>query len=121
MRLALLGTHYRRPLDWNAERLKRARRTLLHHYRALAEVEALEATDAPPDAELLAALRRDLNVAEALGRLQRLVDDLKAADSDAERARAKGTVLASARLLGLLQQSPPRPWPRWPPNAPTCR
>ncbi|QFU00227.1 Cysteine--tRNA ligase [Halomonas sp. THAF5a] len=106
VRLALLGTHYRRPLDWNAERLKRARRTLLHHYRALAEVEALEATDAPPDAELLAALRRDLNVAEALGRLQRLVDDLKAADSDAERARAKGTVLASARLLGLLQQSP---------------
>lgn len=106
VRLALLGTHYRRPLDWNAERLNRARCTLLHHYRALAEVEALEATDAPPDAELLAALRRDLNVAEALGRLQRLVDDLKAADSDAERVRAKGRVLASARLLGLLQQAP---------------
>ncbi|MGM0694232.1 MAG: cysteine--tRNA ligase [Pseudomonadota bacterium] len=106
VRLALLGTHYRRPLDWNAERLMRARRTLLRHYRALAEVEALEAIDTPPDAELLAALRRDLNVAEALGHLQRLVDDLTAASGDAERARAKGRVLASARLLGLLQQSP---------------
>jgi len=106
VRLALLGTHYRRPLDWNAERLMRARRTLLHHYRALAEVETLEATDTPPDAELLAALRRDLNVAEALGRLQQLVDDLKVAASDAERARAKGRLLASARLLGLLQQAP---------------
>ncbi|MGM0537465.1 MAG: cysteine--tRNA ligase [Pseudomonadota bacterium] len=106
VRLALLGTHYRRPLDWNAERLMRARRTLLRHYRALAEVEALEAIDTPPDAELLAALRRDLNVAEALGHLKRLVDDLTAASGDAERARAKGRVLASARLLGLLQQSP---------------
>ncbi|MFG6177951.1 cysteine--tRNA ligase [Halomonas sp. THAF12] len=106
VRLALLGTHYRRPLDWNAERLSRARRTLLRHYRALAEVESLEAIDTPPDAELLAALRRDLNVAEALGRLQQLVDDLKAVDSETDRARAKGRVLASARLLGLLQQAP---------------
>ncbi|MGK0545851.1 cysteine--tRNA ligase [Halomonas cupida] len=106
VRLALLGTHYRRPLDWNAERLSRARRTLLHHYRVLAKVEALEAVDTPPDAELLAALRRDLNVAEALARLQQLVDDLKAADGETDRARAKGTVLASAKLLGLLQQSP---------------
>lgn len=106
VRLALLSTHYRRPLDWNAERLNRARRTLLHHYQVLAEVEALEATDVLPDAELLAALRRDLNVAEALGHLQRLVDDLKAASDDAERACAKGRVLASALLLGLLQQPP---------------
>ncbi|WP_299316931.1 cysteine--tRNA ligase [uncultured Halomonas sp.] len=107
VRLALLATHYRRPLDWNSERLMRARRTLLHHYRALFEVEGLEADpETPPDAELTAALRRDLNVAEALTRLQQLVDDLKAAADDAERARAKGAVLASARLLGLLQQPP---------------
>ncbi|QTF93685.1 cysteine--tRNA ligase [Halomonas sp. BM-2019] len=107
VRLALLATHYRRPLDWNSERLMRARRTLLDHYRALSEVEGLEADPAtPPDAELLAALRRDLNVAEALTRLQRLVDDLKAAADDAARARAQGAVLASARLLGLLQQPP---------------
>lgn len=108
IRLALLATHYRRPLDWNAERLARAHRTLLHHYRALAEVDALEveADEAAPDATLLEALRRDLNVAEALTHLRRLVDELKAAASTAERARAKATVLASARLLGLLQQPP---------------
>ena len=107
VRLALLATHYRRPLDWNSERLMRARRTLIDHYRALCEVEGLEAdTATPPDAELTAALRRDLNVAEALTRLQRLVDDLKAAADDAGRARAKSAVLASARLLGLLQQPP---------------
>ncbi|MCG6659583.1 cysteine--tRNA ligase [Halomonas campisalis] len=106
IRLALLATHYRRPLDWNAERLARARRTLLHHYRALAQVETLAVVETPPDTELLAALRRDLNIAEALSCLQQLIETLKTAENDAERARAKGAVLASARLLGLLQQPP---------------
>jgi len=107
IRLALLSTHYRRPLDWNSARLSRSRRTLTQHYQALAEVETLEVSHtAQPDAVLLDALRRDLNVAEALARLQQLVDDLKAADNDIQRADAKGRVLASAKLLGLLQQPP---------------
>lgn len=107
IRLALLATHYRRPLDWNAERLTRARRTLIHHYQALAEVEALNiGSNVQPDSALLDALRRDLNVAEALARLQQLVEDLKNAENDTQRANAKGCVLASAKLLGLLQQTP---------------
>lgn len=107
IRLALLATHYRRPLDWNAERLTRARRTLTHHYQALAEVETLDVgSNIQPDGALLDALHHDLNVAKALARLQQLVDGLKAAQSDNERAHAKGCVLASAKLLGLLQQTP---------------
>lgn len=107
IRLALLSTHYRRPLDWNAERLTRARRTLTHHYQALAEVETLDVgSNIQPDNALLDALRRDLNVAEALARLQQLVEALKNAENDTQRADAKGRVLASAKLLGLLQQLP---------------
>ncbi|AQU81304.1 MULTISPECIES: cysteine--tRNA ligase [unclassified Halomonas] len=107
IRLALLSTHYRRPLDWNAERLTRARRTLTHHYQALAEVEALDVgSNIQPDNALLDALRRDLNVAEALARLQQLVEALKNAENDTQRADAKGRVLASAQLLGLLQHPP---------------
>lgn len=107
IRLALLSTHYRRPLDWNTKRLTRSRRTLTQYYQALAEVETLEVSPtAQPDAALLDALRCDLNIAEALARLKQLVDTLKAAESDAQRADAKGRVLASAKLLGLLQQPP---------------
>lgn len=107
IRLALLATHYRRPLDWNAERLARARRTLTHYYQTLAEVEELAVADGiQPDPALLEALRHDLNVAKALARLQQLVDELKTAKSDSERTHAKGCVLASAKLLGLLQQTP---------------
>src|SRR5207248_1583604 len=35
IRLALLGTHYRDPLDWTEDRLQQARQTLNHFYGAL--------------------------------------------------------------------------------------
>lgn len=109
IRLALLSTHYRRPLDWNDERLSRARHTLTRLYRPLAEVETLAVEhSAQPDTRLLEALRSDLNVSEALTRLQELRSALEDADNDTQRARAKGKLLASARLLGLLQQTPTR-------------
>ena len=38
IRLALLGTHYRDPLDWTEERLHQARQTLDRCYRALLEM-----------------------------------------------------------------------------------
>ena len=36
IRLALLSTHYRDPLDWTAERLRQAQQVLDRFYRALA-------------------------------------------------------------------------------------
>lgn len=107
IRLALLATHYRRPLDWNAERLKTARRTLVRHYRLLAETQDVAAEEGvEPDAALLDALRSDLNVSAALTRLRQLGRQLQDAVPSAARARAKAELLASARLLGLLQQVP---------------
>jgi len=35
IRLALLGTHYRDPLDWTPEKLRQARQSLDRFYRAL--------------------------------------------------------------------------------------
>src|SRR5438874_3483725 len=43
IRLALLGTHYRDPLDWTEDRLKQARQTLDRFYRALEKPEDAEA------------------------------------------------------------------------------
>ncbi|MBA2780681.1 cysteine--tRNA ligase [Billgrantia kenyensis] len=109
VRLALLSTHYRRPLDWNAERLDSARRTLRRAYVALAKVEALEAESAEPDPAVLEALESDLNVSVALSRLQQLVAELERAEREGERAEQaelKGRLLASAELLGLLQHPP---------------
>ncbi|MEM1153374.1 MAG: cysteine--tRNA ligase [Pseudomonadota bacterium] len=111
IRLALLSTHYRRPLDWNAERLTNARRTLTRFYRALAEFESVAVTpdlraETGPDAELLSALGNDLNVSEALMSLHRLLREFENAESVSVRAQSKARLLASAGILGLLQQDP---------------
>ena len=107
IRLALLSTHYRRPLDWNAERLSTARRTLVRFYTALEKAGPIAAVpNIAPDEALLAALDNDLNVPDALVCLHRLLKVLEKAGSDAARAQAKARLLTSAGMLGLLQQDP---------------
>ncbi|ENO90236.1 cysteine--tRNA ligase [Thauera linaloolentis] len=106
IRLALLSAHYRHPLDWSAQRLAAARLTLARFYRGLEKAEHLALPDAAPDDEVLGALGNDLNVPGALARLHVLLAELAGAGADAERAQIKARLLASARLLGLLEQSP---------------
>ena len=73
IRLALLSTHYRRPLDWGAQRLAAARQALTRFYASLAKVEHVSAlADTTPDAQVLEALRNDVNVPGALTRLHAL-------------------------------------------------
>lgn len=107
IRLALFSTHYRRPLNWSTERLLDAKRTLARFYRSLAAVTELETPqNMPVDGGVLLALSSDLNVHAALERLNQLRKELDTAASPAARALAKGRLLASAALLGLLQQPP---------------
>lgn len=104
IRLALLSTHYRQPLDWNEERLVSSRRVLLRFYQSLASVEGND--EAAPDDDVVAALSNDLNVSTALARLHELVGLLDASHSDEERRKLKARLRASGALLGLLQQEP---------------
>ena len=107
IRLALLSTHYRHPLDWREQRLTTARRMLSRFYTSLAKVASIEsATESKADEMLLHALCSDLNTPLAITRLHELANALDAADSDTAKAMAKGQLLASAGLLGLLQQEP---------------
>ncbi|SFT83050.1 cysteine--tRNA ligase [Paraburkholderia aspalathi] len=108
IRLALLSTHYRHPLDWNAQRLQAARRTLERAYAALDTVSRFPHLETEPDSELEAALLNDLNVPRALTRLHQLVEDLQRAADGPARQWAKARLLASAQLLGVLQQEPAR-------------
>ncbi|MBN9366044.1 MAG: cysteine--tRNA ligase [Comamonadaceae bacterium] len=107
IRLALLSTHYRRPLDWSAQRLAAARQALTRFYASLAKVEHVSAlADTTPDAQVLEALRNDLNVPGALTRLHALRTELDEAATDTARVQAKSRLLVSAGVLGLLQQAP---------------
>ena len=110
IRLALLATHYRRPLDWNGARLQAAQRTLAQLQTSLARAADVEVdADAGADDHVLQALRNDLNVSAALARLLVLARQLDAAREPAARRQAKARLRASGALLGLLQNSVPQP------------
>jgi len=87
LRLAMLRTHYRQPIDWTVKALEEAEAALDRWYDVIGDVEPGEV--APSVEE---ALSDDLNTPAALGELHRLpADDPR-------------TIKASANLLGLLTQ-----------------
>ncbi|MCP4329120.1 MAG: cysteine--tRNA ligase [Alphaproteobacteria bacterium] len=106
VRLTLLATHYRQPLDFTRDALRQARAALDRIYGALRGVEAIAATESEVPQGILAALDDDLNTPLAISHLHEIVSALNKSDDDDERARLKGALLAGGRLLGLGQQEP---------------
>ncbi len=103
-RLAMLTAHYRDPLDWTAERLAEAKRTLDRFYLALRSVEDVPAKG--QGAKVRGALDDDLNTPLALAALHEDVAALNKARTRAEKSRLKGALLDAGALLGVLQQEP---------------
>jgi cysteinyl-tRNA synthetase len=84
IRLAMLGTHYRQPIDWTAERLLQARATLSDFADLLASVELAAA----PNADVVAALSDDLNTPSALSIVHGLAKSAKRNPGAAAELRA---------------------------------
>ncbi len=91
LRLAMLRTHYRQPIDWTVKALEEAEATLDRWYEAIGDVEA----KGEPDTDVLNALTDDLNTPEAVASLHRLVG----------QTSAPKLFKTSANLLGLLRQT----------------
>jgi len=109
LRLALLKTHYRQPLDFTKDGVREARQELNRFYRALAlaEGEALE-TDGVPD-DVMTGLRDDLNTPAALAGVHAVADAVFAADKEGDAVAVRvgaGALKAAGRILGILQQDP---------------
>lgn len=116
LRLALLQTHYRRPLDFTKDGVRQAKATLDRFYGALRGHKDPAQSDPAADVnpEVLAALEDDLNTPMAVRRLHGLLDDFNdASRRDAVDGQAD-TLLSAGRILGLLQQDP-EDWFRWTP------
>ena len=109
IRLALLGTHYRQPLDFTRDGLRQARAALDRLYGALrhaAMAAAADPGDVAPPAALVAALEDDLNTPRAIGVLHALAGALNKETDPAEKARRAAELTAGGALLGLLQADP---------------
>ncbi len=88
LRLAMLMTHYREPIDFSVKRLEEAE-------RLLAKWPSAEAGDALPDPSVIDALAEDLNTVQAVQSLHALA---QAANADQSKLPV---FAASAALLGV--------------------
>ncbi len=107
IRLQMLMTHYRHPLDWTDEGSRTARTILDRWYRA--------AGDAQPSHDLptsfVAALDDDLNTPEAFAVMHEL-----AAEALKGSAAAASSLKAAGNLIGILEKSQAE-WAAWRPAA----
>jgi cysteinyl-tRNA synthetase len=104
IRLAMLQTHYRQPINWTSTGLAEAKRTLDHWYQL--------AGDAPPGilcADVVDALADDLNTPKALAAFHEL-----RSEAAKGAAGAAACLKASAQMLGLLLHSA-ADWGAWRP------
>jgi cysteinyl-tRNA synthetase len=97
IRLALLSTHYRQPLNFTKTGIADAKRKLDGWYRLMS---------APPDGEavpeaVFLALSDDINTPQAISEMDNLANQARAGDS-----AARSGLMAAANMLGLLQHAP---------------
>lgn len=105
-RLYTLGTHYHQPLNWLPEGLKQAKQTMDRFYTALRSSPAVDVTGVAPNADVVDALKDDLNTPKAVAVLHGLATALNKAQTQDEQIKIKKELIASAHLLGLLYQDP---------------
>ena len=109
VRLALLSTHYRDPLDWTEERLQQARQTLDRFYRALSLPAAGGGQAEAKELDMrgvVNALGDDLNAPLALTHLHELAGAVNRAVDAGERAVLQAALRQGAALLGLMEHDP---------------
>ncbi|WOH84650.1 cysteine--tRNA ligase [Bradyrhizobium sp. BEA-2-5] len=94
LRLAMLKTHYRSPLDWTAKATEEAAKTLDDWYAVAADAEP-----GAPSPAMVEALYDDLNTAQAMA----VLHGLRSAASSSEQSRME--FAGSLRLLGFLAES----------------
>ncbi len=121
LRLALLATHYRQPLNWSAAVLRQARDTLDRFYTALRKLGGVDTSGndgLAHDDPFMEALADDLNTPLALYHMHNSLHILNREIESWERpgaspafrrtieeqiAQTKGSLVAAGGLLGLLQ------------------
>ncbi len=114
IRLLLLKTHYRQPLNFTKAGIAEAKRELDGFYGALRNAAHVQTVPASPSPASLVGLLDDLNTPLAMSHLHRCLGSLNEAEDEGSKVAAKTNLLSSAQVLGLLQQDP-EDWFRWAP------
>ena len=92
LRLAMLSTHYRQPIDWTVDRLVQARGTLME----FADLVQGATASAEPLPEVVAALSDDLNTPSAMSIIHGIAKSAKRNPSSAADLKA------TLQFVGLI-------------------
>ena len=106
LKLALLSTHYRSPLNFSTALLEQSEKTLTSFYNSLREVDEIPIDEVNiADTSFYAALCDDLNTPLAISELHSMTKRINTGSSSEKRS-AKSELLAAGSLLGLLDCEP---------------
>ena len=94
LRLALMNTHYRQPLDWNEKLIKDSQNTLDKWYGQFEKTNSEELQE-----DVLNPLLEDLNTPEYISKLHLLYDE-----SSKGNKSSKVKFLTACKLIGLLEE-----------------
>lgn len=114
IRLLLLKTHYRQPLDFTKDGLAEAKRELDGFYQALRQTADVSITDPSISDGILSALSDDVNTPKSISLMHEELSIINRGAEADDLANAKGNLLAAAGILGLLQEDP-EDWFKWQP------
>ena len=101
LRLNMLRTHYRQPIDWTMAGVLESQKVLDHWYDIVADTPMPIGVDA--DDEVVGSLCDDLNTPSALTRLHALAGEIRSCASGLHQLELKNKLKASAGFLGLLE------------------
>jgi cysteinyl-tRNA synthetase len=100
LRLNMLRTHYRQPIDWTAKGLEESHKILDEWYHAIGDIPA--SAELAPDAQVTQAVCDDLNTPNVLTRLHALASEIRASASGPHQVDLKCRLKAAGILIGIL-------------------
>jgi cysteinyl-tRNA synthetase len=103
LRLNMLRTHYRQPIDWTTKGLQESQKILDEWYHAIGDMTILP--EIMPDDHVMESLCDDLNTPSVVTRLHALVSEIRAHASGLHQVDLKRRLKASGVLMGILGQT----------------
>ncbi len=107
IRLTMILTHYRQPLNWTNDNLQESKKTLDKWYQYFSEVDFKPDLSVKIDENVMNALNDDMNTPQAIAELHKLFKNCKSNDQD-----SLNQFLISAQFLGLMNDEPSQ-WISW--------
>jgi cysteinyl-tRNA synthetase len=97
LRLAMLRTHYRSPIDWTVKALEESERTILNWANILGRAQSSYVSEGAVTPSIMSALSDDLNTPMAIGEMHKLAELARKGDFAAAKS-----LYDSGEWLGIL-------------------